>query len=132
KLPAGPWGNELIEQFAEEALTGEKLGQRGATDLLTVSFSSNDYVGHAVGPDAPEVRDMAIRTDQLLGKLFKRIDREVGLKNVIIVLSADHGVASTPDRDKADKMPGGYVAGNPEKVVEDALSARFGAADWII
>ena len=46
KLPASPWGNELIEGFAEAALTGEKLGQRGATDLLTVSFSSNDYVGH--------------------------------------------------------------------------------------
>ncbi|MGI8961206.1 MAG: alkaline phosphatase family protein [Bryobacteraceae bacterium] len=132
KLPAGPWGNELIEQFAEQALTGEKLGQRGATDLLTVSFSSNDYVGHAVGPDAPEVRDMAIRTDQLLSKLFDRIDQQVGLGNVSIVLSADHGVAPLPDRDKADKMPGGYVSANFEKVVEDALTARFGRADWLI
>lgn len=132
KLPASPWGNELIEQFAEQALTGEKLGQRGATDLLTVSFSSNDYVGHRVGPDAPEVRDMAIRTDQLLGKLFRLIDEKVGLKNVIVVLSADHGVAATPDRDKAEKMPGGYVSGNPEKIVEEALTARFGAAEWLI
>lgn len=132
KLPEGPWGNELIEQFAEQALSGEKLGQRGATDLLTISFSSNDYVGHAVGPDAPEVRDMAIRTDQLLGKLFARIDQQVGLKNVVIVLSADHGVAPLPNRDKADKMPGGYVSGSFEKVVQDALSARFGRADWLI
>lgn len=77
KLPASPWGNELIEQFAEAAITGEKLGQRGATDLLTVSFSSNDYVGHAVGPNSPEVRDMAIRTDQLLGKLFGVIEQNV-------------------------------------------------------
>ena len=42
----------------------------GATDLLAVSFSSNDYVGHEVGPDDPKVRDMADRTDVLLGKLF--------------------------------------------------------------
>jgi predicted AlkP superfamily pyrophosphatase or phosphodiesterase len=132
KLPAGPWGNELIEQFAEQALTGEKLGQHGATDLLTVSFSSNDYVGHAVGPDAPEVRDMAIRTDQLLGKLFARVDQQVGLKNVVIVVSADHGVAAMPDRDKADKMPGGYVSGSFEKIVQDALTARFGQAEWLI
>lgn len=131
KLPASPWGNELIEQFAEQALTGEKLGQRGVTDLLTVSFSSNDYVGHAVGPDAPEVRDMAVRTDQLLGKFFKLIDEQLGLKNVIVVLSADHGVASAPARDKTDKMPGGYISGNPEKVVEDALTARFGSAEWL-
>jgi hypothetical protein len=132
KLAAGPWGNELIERFAEQALAGEKLGQRGATDLLTVSFSSNDYVGHAVGPDAPEVRDMASRTDQLLGKLLALIDRQVGLRNAVIVLSADHGVAALPDRDKADKMPGGYVSGSFEKIVQDALTARFGRADWLI
>jgi predicted AlkP superfamily pyrophosphatase or phosphodiesterase len=132
KLPAGPWGNELIEQFAEQALTGEKLGQREATDLLTVSFSSNDYVGHAVGPDAPEVRDMAIRTDQLIAKLFALIDQQVGLSKVIIVLSADHGVAPLPDRDRADKMPGGYVPATFEKIVQDALTVRFGQADWLI
>ena len=132
KIPASPWGNELVEQFTEEAVNGERLGQRGATDLLTVSFSSNDYVGHAVGPDAPEVRDMSIRTDQLLGKLFRLLDQKVGLKNVIIVLSADHGVTSTPARDKETKMPGGYVSVDAAKIVNDALTSRFGSADWIV
>ncbi|MBV9302438.1 MAG: alkaline phosphatase family protein [Acidobacteriaceae bacterium] len=132
RLPASPWGNELIEQFAEQAITGEKLGQRGPTDLLTISFSSNDYIGHAVGPDAPEVRDMAIRTDQQLGKLFAAIDKQVGLQNVVIVLSADHGVAPLPAVDKERKMPGGYVPTNPETVVRDVLTKRFGPADWLI
>lgn len=132
QLPASPWGNELIERFAEEAIAGERLGQRGATDLLTVSFSSNDYVGHRVGPDAPEVRDMAIRTDQLLAKLFQAIDQKVGLKNTVMVLSADHGVASTPAEDAANKMPGGYVAGNIEKAVLAALNNQFGKTDWLI
>jgi predicted AlkP superfamily pyrophosphatase or phosphodiesterase len=133
KLPASPWGNELIEALAEEAVTGEKLGQRsGATDLLTVSFSSNDYVGHAVGPDAPEVRDMAIRTDQLLGKLFRALDRQVGMQNVVVVLSADHGVAATPEHDKAGKMPGGYLNVNYEHAVKSALDQKFGPADWVI
>ncbi|MBV8832362.1 MAG: alkaline phosphatase family protein [Acidobacteriaceae bacterium] len=131
-IPASPWGNELIERFAEEALGGEKLGQRGVTDLLTVSFSSNDYVGHRVGPDAPEVRDMAIRTDQLLANLFRRIDSSVGMKNVIVVLSADHGVARLPEIDKKDKMPGGYIAGNVENAVTAALNRRFGKKDWLI
>ena len=49
-LAASPWGNELIEAFAERAVASEKIGQRGVTDLLAVSFSSNDYVGHAMGP----------------------------------------------------------------------------------
>lgn len=132
KLPASPWGNELIERFAEDAITGEQLGQRGATDLLTVSFSSNDYVGHRVGPDAPEVRDMCIRTDQLLAKLFHLIDQKVGLKNVIIVLSADHGVAPTPEHDQADKMPGGYVTADLEEAVQSALNRHFGKATWLI
>lgn len=132
RLPASPWGNELIEQFAEAAINGEALGQRGVTDLLAMSFSSNDYIGHAVGPDAPEVRDMAIRTDQLLAKLFHLIDQKIGLRNVIVVLSADHGVAATPQRDTADKMPGGYIAADVEDAVETALNRRFGKADWLI
>lgn len=132
KLPASPWGNELIERFAEDAITGEQLGQRGPTDLLTVSFSSNDYVGHRVGPDAPEVRDMSIRTDQLLAKLFRLIDQKVGLKNTVIVLSADHGVAPTPARDEEDKMPGGYVAADVEDAVQSALNRKFGHASWLI
>jgi predicted AlkP superfamily pyrophosphatase or phosphodiesterase len=133
KLSASPWGNELIEGIAEAALAGEHLGQRGVTDLLTVSFSSNDYVGHRVGPDAPEVRDMAIRTDQLLAKLFAAIDSQVGLRNVIIVLSADHGVAATPAANQASKMPGSnYLAVDVEDAVTAALNKRYGVANWLI
>ena len=132
KLPASPWGNELIEGFAEAAITGEKLGQRGVTDLLTISFSSNDYVGHAVGPNAPEVRDMSIRTDQLLGKLFDLIDKGPGMSNTVVVLSADHGVASTPEHDGETHVPGGYIYVDPEDVVQNALTHRFGKGSWLI
>lgn len=132
KLPASPWGNELIEQFAEKALIGEKLGQGSNTDMLTVSFSSNDYVGHAMGPDAREVRDMAIRADALLAKLFHVINERVGLKNVIVVLSADHGVAPLPKIDEQRKMPGGYLNASVEDTVESALDKQFGQADWLI
>ncbi|HEX4809792.1 MAG TPA: alkaline phosphatase family protein [Bryobacteraceae bacterium] len=132
KLAASPWGNELIEHFAEQAIEGEQLGQRGVTDLLTVSFSSNDYVGHAVGPDAPEVKDMAVRTDALLGNLFHLLDEKVGLGNVLVVLSADHGVAPLPSAHEAKKMPGGYISVSVERTVSSALNKRFGQADWLI
>lgn len=131
-IPASPWGNELIEAFAESAINGEQLGQRGVTDLLTISFSSNDYVGHRVGPDAAEVRDMSIRTDQLLGKLFHLLDEKIGMKNVIIVLSADHGVAPVPQQSEYAKMPGGYMIADPEDVVQSALTHRFGKGEWVI
>jgi predicted AlkP superfamily pyrophosphatase or phosphodiesterase len=137
KLPASPWGNELIEAFSEAALRNEHLGQGAATDLLTVSFSSNDYVGHRAGPDAPEVRDMSIRTDKLLGKLMSAIDSQVGAGNVLYVLTADHGVSPLPSEQEKRRMPGGYISVNAAEVVGQALNNRFGTTktlprDWIL
>ena len=77
-LEATPYGNELIEQFALRALAAEKLGESGKIDLLTVSYSANDYVGHRDGPDSPEVRDMAIRVDKLIGELMRAADAQAG------------------------------------------------------
>ena len=131
-LAASPWGNELIEAFAEQAIQGEELGQRGITDLLSVSFSSNDYVGHAVGPDAPEVQDMAFRTDLLFRKLFEFVEKKVGIKDTLIIMTADHGVAPVPEVNAARKMPGGRLgAGVVEKAVETALTQKFGAGKWV-
>ena len=133
-IPASPWGNELIEAFAEAAVDGEKLGARGVTDLLTVSLSSNDYVGHRVGPDDPAVRDMAIRTDKVIDRLFHFLDsRHLGPNDVLVVLSADHGVAPLPEKDFERKLPGNRMSpGQLTSAVQDALTERFGAGDWLI
>ena len=131
-LEATPWGNELLEEFAENAIANERLGQHDGTDLLTLSLSSNDYVGHAVGPDAPEVRDISIRTDRLIGKLLDLLDAQVGRGNVLVVLTADHGVVSAPEVNEERRMPGGRL--DPEEMagkIEAALNARFGKAHWI-
>ena len=96
-LYGSPYGNELLAAFAETAIEAERLGQRGVTDLLSVSFSSNDAVGHAYGPDSPEVRDMTVRTDRLLQTFFARVDALVGLDHTLVVLTADHGVAPLPE-----------------------------------
>ncbi len=131
-LEATPYGNDLVEAFAERALAGEQLGQRGVTDLLAVSFSSNDYVGHAYGPDSPEARAISAATDELLGKLFAALDRAVGLDNVLVVLTADHGVAPVPEVNQARHMPGGRMPnGIIAKTVQETLSKKYGAFDWI-
>lgn len=132
-LEATPWGNELIEDFAEHALTAEKLGQHTGTDVLAISFSANDYIGHAKGPDSPEVRDISIRTDRLLGKFFDYVDKGVGLSNVMFVMTADHGVATVPEVSEARHMNGGRLS-EPllMKAMEDALAARYGAGKWIV
>ncbi|MBV9507597.1 MAG: alkaline phosphatase family protein [Acidobacteriia bacterium] len=131
KLPASPWANELLEGLAEKAIDAEKLGQRDATDLLTLSFSANDYVGHQTGPDTPEVRDMAIRTDQLLGKLMDLVAERVGAENALFVLSADHGVAPAPETEQQRKMPGGYISVDVEDLVRTTLVRSFGPGDYI-
>lgn len=131
-VEASPFGNELIEHFAERTLEAEQLGRRGITDLLAVSFSSNDYVGHRVGPDSPDVREMAIRTDALIAKLFEAVDRTVGLQNVVVVLAADHGVAPTPEANAERHMPGGRLpAGEVSKAIQAALAGKFGEGNWI-
>ncbi len=131
-LEATPYGNELIEQFAQRALVSEKMGVTNKIDLLAVSFSANDYVGHALGPDAPEVRDMADRVDKLIGELISAADIQAGAGNVLIVLTADHGVAPVPEINQKRKMPGGRIDARQERdAVENALTARFGAGHWI-
>jgi predicted AlkP superfamily pyrophosphatase or phosphodiesterase len=132
-LEATPWGNEMIEQFAERAVTNEKLGSHSGTDILAVSFSSNDYVGHAVGPDDPEVRDISIRTDRLLGKLMDFIDARIGRGNTIVVLTADHGVAPVPELNQARNMPGGRLSERRlSEDISDALVKHFGPGQWLL
>jgi predicted AlkP superfamily pyrophosphatase or phosphodiesterase len=133
EIEATPWGNELIEEFAEQAVDGENLGRHSGTDVLTVSFSSNDYVGHAVGPDDPAVRDISIRTDRLLGKLLEYIDQRVGVGNTLVVLTADHGVAPVPEVNQARHMPGGRLAeAQMIGLMTDALTKRFGPGKWFV
>jgi len=131
-LEASPWGNEIIEEFAERALVQENMGRHEGPDILAVSFSSNDYVGHAVGPDDPSVRDISIRTDRLLGKLLDLADRQIGLDNVTFVLTADHGVAPVPEVNQARRMPGGRLSeAAVAAAIQQALEKKYGPGKWI-
>ncbi len=130
---SSPFGNELLERFVEEILRQEKLGQRDSTDLLAVSFSSNDAVGHSYGPDSPQVHDMCVRTDRLLARLFEHLDRSIGMQHVLVVLTADHGVMPLPERLQQDRMPGGRISGSSLfGPMQDALRARFGPGQWLL
>ena len=128
-----PFGNDLLLDFATEAIVQERLGQRGVTDLLSVSFSSNDSVGHTFGPESAEVRDIAIRTDRTIAQLFERVDKMVGLQHTLIAFTSDHGVAHVPERLNERALPGGRMT-NKELfgAIETALAARFGAGQWLM
>jgi len=92
-----PFGNELTIEFAKAAIEAESLGKRGVTDMLTVSFSSPDYCGHAFGPDSQEQMDMIVRLDRQLNDFFQYLDRVLGFDNCLFVVSADHGVSPLPE-----------------------------------
>ena len=77
-------------------IDAEQIGQDAVTDYLSVSFSSTDYVGHIFGPSSLETEDNLLRLDRSLADLFSYVDKRVGLKNVLIVLSADHGCPEAP------------------------------------
>jgi hypothetical protein len=128
-----PFGNDLVLQFSEELLHRERLGQRGTTDLLSVSFSSNDSVGHTYGPDSPQVRDIAIRTDRAIGRLLNTVHKLVGLQNTVVAFTTDHGVAPVPESLRERALPGGRLT-NKELFgpIETALAARFGEGKWVL
>jgi predicted AlkP superfamily pyrophosphatase or phosphodiesterase len=131
-IAATPFANTILEEFAEKVIENEGLGSSADTDLLTVSFSANDILGHAVGPDAPEVRDISIRTDESIGKLLNYIDARLGRGSTLVVLTADHGVSPSPKVNSARKMPGGWIdIEEVRRAVNTALSAKFGDAGWL-
>jgi predicted AlkP superfamily pyrophosphatase or phosphodiesterase len=122
-LTLSPAGDELVLDFAKQALVGEELGKDDVTDYLSVSFSSTDYVGHVFGPSSLEAEDNILRLDATLAELLAFIDEEVGLDNTLIVLSADHGGPDTPGYLNNLGIPAGYV--DPETWDKDGALERI-------
>ncbi len=122
-LTISPAGDELTLDFAKTLLVKEKLGEDNITDYLSISFSSTDYVGHMFGPSSLEAEDNILRLDHTLAKLFKFIDKQVGLKNTLIVLSADHGGPDAPGYLNSLNIPAGYI--QPDSWDRDAAISRL-------
>lgn len=124
-----PFGNEAIIELARRAVKEYKLGQGKTTDLLSVSLSSNDYVGHTFGPDSPQVTDITRRTDRILADFFAYLDKTVGVGNWATAFTADHGVAPSPELLKRKRIDAGRIKG-PEVVdpIEASLRTAFSSA----
>ncbi len=112
-----PWGNTITTDMALAALKGEQMGTDAITDLLAISYSSTDILGHRVGPRALELEDMYIRLDRELKRLLDELDKSVGAGQYTVFLTADHGAADVPQYLKDMKGSGGYV--DVKKLEED-------------
>ena len=107
-LKTTPFGNSLTTDFALEALQGEALGTDDDADVLMISYSSTDYIGHAFGVNSKEVQDTYVRLDFDLARLFAALDKQVGKGNYTAFLTSDHGVAHVPLYLMDNNIPAGY------------------------
>jgi predicted AlkP superfamily pyrophosphatase or phosphodiesterase len=125
-LDFSPFSNDLLVSFAEQAIINEQLGKDDDTDVLTLSFSANDYVGHRYGPYSQEVMDVTLRTDRQIATLLDFVQAQVGLSNTLVAFTADHGVAPIPEQAAALGLGGARIqAANLFGQIRAAISARY-------
>ncbi|WP_242094872.1 alkaline phosphatase PafA [Aestuariivivens sediminicola] len=131
-LKTTAYGNNLVTDFALAALTGEDLGQDAVTDILAVSYSSTDYVGHNFGVNSKEIEDTYIRLDKDLERLLKGLDDYVGKNNYTLFLTADHAAVNVPAYLQSVKIPAGYLNhAQTRRRFESFMEQTFNSAELI-
>ncbi len=125
-LGRSPYNDELILEAALALVDAQDLGGDEEPDVLAISFSATDLIGHRFGPFSQEAMDNHLRLDRTLGKLLEALDERVGLGNVVLGFSADHGAAPLPeDAQRAHAGALRVTSSQIAKVVEDAVKASF-------
>jgi len=124
---SSPFGNDILGDLAIAAIDGEAMGKDEWTDMLTISFSATDYVGHAMGPNSVEVEDIYIRLDKTIEALLSKLDATVGKNQYVVFLTADHAVADVPSYLKDLHLPGDNLKTGPLRAgLTDYLKQYFG------
>lgn len=118
-----PWMDSLTLDVALEGVRQLKLGRTGHTDLLSISLSTTDAVGHAFGPDSREIHDQVLRVDRWLGQFLDSLSKLVPGDSVVFALTADHGVTPYPEDLLARHQPGGRIS---LKAIVARLNATYG------
>ena len=127
-----PFGNSLTLDMAYAAIQGEKLGKGRETDLLAISFSSPDYIGHRFGPTSVELEDNYLRLDRDLEQFFHFLDKEYGKEGYLIFVTADHAVADIVEYMQSENVPAGNF--NTRFVLTQLrgyCSIHYGQGNWI-
>lgn len=131
-LRSTPFGNSILKDFAIETIKSENLGKGSDIDLLALSFSSTDYIGHQFGTHSIEVEDTYLRLDKDLAELLVYLDEFVGKGNYLVFLTADHGASDVPSYLTESKIPSGYLS---SKTIADSLEnffyRRYGQGKYI-
>lgn len=128
-----PFGNELLLELAEKAITAENLGADDVPDLLSLSFSSNDAIGHAWGPDSQEVLDVTLRSDRIMKRLLDVLDTKVGKGRYVLVMTADHGICPLPEVSRKEGREAARVQPATAAKVEAFFTEKYGktTGKWV-
>jgi len=122
-----PWGNDYTSDVARQLIEHERLGSGAVTDLLSISFSSPDLLGHKVGPDSEEQRMMLLSLDRTLAEFFKYLNAKVGEGNWTVALTADHGIAPMTEVAGKLRIPASHLnPGDLQKKLNDMLKLQYG------
>ncbi len=127
RITSYPWMDSVTLDFALEGARQLQLGERTSPDLLVISLSTTDAVGHAYGPDSREIHDQLLRVDQWLGWFFDSLATQVPRDRMVVALTGDHGVTSIPEYTIAVRhRPAGRVSlEDVARRLDDALTARY-------
>jgi predicted AlkP superfamily pyrophosphatase or phosphodiesterase len=132
-IALSPFGNNLTTDFALAAIDGEALGQDEITDVLTISYSSTDKIGHDFGVNAKETEDTYLRLDLELERLFNALDKKVGVGAYTVFLTADHGAPDVPAYLLSEKVPAGLFDENAMlKELNVLLENKFGTSNLLL
>ncbi|HZO88515.1 MAG TPA: alkaline phosphatase family protein [Chthonomonadaceae bacterium] len=130
-----PAANAYVFETAKRAVTAEKLGQHGNTpDLLAINLATNDYIGHAFGPLSPEALDITVQTDRMIADFLNFLNTTVpgGLREVVFVVTADHGVVPIPENLQARDINAGRILDEDiNNAAQKALAEAFGGGTWV-
>jgi len=128
RLKTSPYLDELTLDFARAAVDGEQLGKNpaGVPDVLGVSLSAHDYINHTWGPESKMSHDHLQRLDRMLANFFSYLDKQVGMDNVLVVLTADHGFPNTPEFAQTQHLDAQRLDGDKlAKSLEQHLADKF-------
>ncbi|WP_191857989.1 alkaline phosphatase PafA [Hanstruepera ponticola] len=132
-ITESPFGNSLTTDFAIEAIKAEELGKDSITDVLTISYSSTDKVGHDFGPNSVEVEDTYLRLDLDLERLFLVLDEQVGVGEYTVFLTSDHAAPNVPSYLKSNKIPSGlFDESSMRKELNDYLLQKYNLDNVIL
>ena len=133
-IKSKPQGVTMTFDMAEAALKNERLGLGTETDMLAVSVSSTDIIGHMYSTRGPEIHDAYIQLDRDLAHFFNILDAQVGRGNYLVFLTADHGGSHNPNFMRSHKLAaGGFAGWDLTKEINKELQQSFGTkANFIL